>query len=85
MALTGTDLYRDIRRSRRAQLALDAAGRIVALQPLAADELEPHLRGKLRVIASPDGRDGSVLIHQDALLFAGLFEGAQRRREMSKT
>lgn len=32
-------------------------------------------RGRLRVIASPDGRDGSVTLHQDALLFAGLFEG----------
>lgn len=50
VALTGTDLYRDIRRSRRAQRALEAADRIVALQPHAADELEPHLRGKLRVI-----------------------------------
>jgi putative glycosyltransferase (TIGR04348 family) len=50
VALTGTDLYCDIRRSRRAKRALDAADRIVALQPLAADELEPHLRGKLRVI-----------------------------------
>jgi len=32
-------------------------------------------RGRLRLVASPDGRDGSVTIHQDALLFAGLFEG----------
>jgi hypothetical protein len=43
-------LYRDIRRSRRAKRAIEAADRIVALQPLAVDELEPHLRGKLRVI-----------------------------------
>src|SRR5579859_2207122 len=50
VALTGTDLYRDIRRSQKAQRALEAAGRIVALQPLAADELAPHLRRKLRVI-----------------------------------
>lgn len=50
VALTGTDLYRDIRRSRRAERALEAADRIVALQPLAAEELEPHLRGKVRVI-----------------------------------
>src|SRR5688572_29187204 len=28
-------------------------------------------RGRLRVIASPDRRDGSVLIHQDALVYAG--------------
>jgi redox-sensitive bicupin YhaK (pirin superfamily) len=31
-------------------------------------------RGRLRIIASPDGREGSVTIHQDALLFAGLFD-----------
>jgi putative glycosyltransferase (TIGR04348 family) len=50
VALTGTDLYRDIRRSQRAERALEAADHIVALQPLAVDELQPHLRGKLRVI-----------------------------------
>jgi redox-sensitive bicupin YhaK (pirin superfamily) len=32
-------------------------------------------RGRLRVIASRDGRQGSVSIHQDALLLAGLFDG----------
>ena len=36
-------------------------------------------RGKLRVIASPDGRDGSVSIHQDALLYAGLFDGQENQ------
>ncbi len=29
-----------------------------------------ELDGKLRVVASPDGRDGSVTIHQDACLYA---------------
>ncbi|MBI5936276.1 MAG: pirin family protein [Betaproteobacteria bacterium] len=29
-------------------------------------------RDRLRIVASPDGRDGSVLIHQDARLYAGL-------------
>ena len=37
-------------------------------------------RGRLRLVASPDGRDGSVTIHQDALLFAGLFEGGESAR-----
>ena len=37
-------------------------------------------RGRLRLVASPDGRDGSVSIHQDALLFAGLFDGDERAR-----
>ncbi len=32
-------------------------------------------RGRLRLVASPDGADGSVLIHQDAKLYAGLFDG----------
>jgi len=31
-------------------------------------------RGRLRVVASPDGRDGSVTVHSDALLHAGLFD-----------
>ena len=35
-------------------------------------------RGQLRLIASPDGADGSVTIHQDARLYAGLFDGAER-------
>src|SRR5690242_20470066 len=32
-------------------------------------------RGKLRLIASADGRDGSVRIHQDANLYATLLDG----------
>ena len=50
VALTGTDLYRDIHHSRTAQRALEIATRLVALQPLASGELEPSLRGKVRVI-----------------------------------
>jgi hypothetical protein len=34
-------------------------------------------RGRLRMIASPDQADGSVLIHQDARVYAGLFDGAE--------
>jgi redox-sensitive bicupin YhaK (pirin superfamily) len=32
-------------------------------------------RGRLRLIASPDGREGSVTIHQDALLYATVLDG----------
>jgi redox-sensitive bicupin YhaK (pirin superfamily) len=32
-------------------------------------------RGRLRLIASPDRSDGSVLIHQNARVYAGLFDG----------
>jgi redox-sensitive bicupin YhaK (pirin superfamily) len=35
-------------------------------------------RGRLRLIASPDRADGSVLIHQDARVYAGLFDGAEQ-------
>jgi quercetin 2,3-dioxygenase len=31
-------------------------------------------RGRLRLVASPDGREGSVTIHTDAALYAGLFD-----------
>jgi redox-sensitive bicupin YhaK (pirin superfamily) len=37
-------------------------------------------RGRLRPIASPDGRDGSVTIHQDATVYAGLLDGAESAR-----
>ena len=35
-------------------------------------------RGRLRLIASADGAGGSVRIHQDARVYAGLFDGAER-------
>jgi redox-sensitive bicupin YhaK (pirin superfamily) len=37
-------------------------------------------RGRLRLVASPDGADGSVTIHQDARLFVTLLDGAERVR-----
>jgi len=36
-------------------------------------------RGKLRLIASPDGDEGSVRIHQDARVHAGLFDGEEQQ------
>jgi hypothetical protein len=35
-------------------------------------------RGRLKLVASPDGRDGSVTLHADAALYAGLFDGDER-------
>jgi redox-sensitive bicupin YhaK (pirin superfamily) len=34
-------------------------------------------RGRLRLIVSPDRADGSLLIHQDARIYAGLFDAAE--------
>ncbi|MDP2408587.1 pirin family protein [Hydrogenophaga sp.] len=38
---------------------------------------EAEKRGQLRLVASPDGADGSVSIHADAALYAGLFNGSE--------
>jgi quercetin 2,3-dioxygenase len=35
-------------------------------------------RGRLRLIASPDGAEGSVRMHQDARVYAALLDGAER-------
>ena len=37
-------------------------------------------RGTLRLVASPDGAEGSVTIHADAKVYAGLFDGTQAAR-----
>ena len=50
VALTGTDVYRDIRTSRAARESLDLATRIVVLQPKATKELRPSWQKKTRVI-----------------------------------
>ena len=34
--------------------------------------------GRLRLVVSPDAADGSLLIHQDAQIYAGSFDGDQR-------
>ncbi|MGV3570724.1 MAG: pirin family protein [Ramlibacter sp.] len=38
---------------------------------------EADKRGRLRLVASPDAAEGSVLIHADARMYAGLFDGAE--------
>jgi redox-sensitive bicupin YhaK (pirin superfamily) len=37
----------------------------------------PSKRGQLRLVASPDGQEGSVTIHADASLYAGLLDGEE--------
>jgi putative glycosyltransferase (TIGR04348 family) len=50
LALTGTDLYGDIRTDARAQQSLEWADRLIVLQPLGILELPEHLRTRTRVI-----------------------------------
>lgn len=50
VALTGTDLYRDLPRSRTAQKSIELATRLIVLQPKASENLPPRFRQKVRVI-----------------------------------
>jgi putative glycosyltransferase (TIGR04348 family) len=50
VALTGTDVYRDIRTSKQARDSLELAHRLIVLQPKAAEELPARLRAKVGVV-----------------------------------
>jgi putative glycosyltransferase (TIGR04348 family) len=50
VALTGTDVYRDIHESAQARESLELAHTLIVLQPMAARELAPRLRRKVRVV-----------------------------------
>ena len=50
LALTGTDLYRDIRHDTSAQRSMQLATRMIVLQERGLQELEPILQAKTRVI-----------------------------------
>jgi putative glycosyltransferase (TIGR04348 family) len=50
VALTGTDVYRDIRSSVEARESLALADRLIVLQSKAIEELAASLRGKTRVV-----------------------------------
>jgi putative glycosyltransferase (TIGR04348 family) len=63
VTLTGTDVYRDLPKSRRAQDSLELATRVVVLQPNALDEIRPRLRGKACVIFQ-SARPASGKVHQ---------------------
>lgn len=57
VVLTGTDLYRDLPKSRSAQRSLELADRLVVLQSLAKDRLPREQQSKVRVIVqSATGR-----------------------------
>ena len=50
VALTGTDLYKDIKSSPSAKRSLEIADRLVTLQPLGTEEIQGHLKHKVRPI-----------------------------------
>src|ERR1700741_2208133 len=61
VALTGTDVYRDIRALKEARESLELAHRLIVLQPKAAEELPARLRGKVRVVVQSSA---TVLRHR---------------------
>ena len=50
VALTGTDLYRDLQSDERTRESLELATRLIILQPQAFDALPEHLHAKTRVV-----------------------------------
>ena len=50
LALTGTDLYRDIRTDAEAQASMQLATHMIVLQEMGLQELTPALRRKTRVV-----------------------------------
>jgi putative glycosyltransferase (TIGR04348 family) len=50
VALTGTDLYRDLPKSNQTRQSLELATRIIVLQPKARNELDPQMQPKARII-----------------------------------
>lgn len=46
---------------------------------------EADKRGRLRLVASPDGAEGSVTVHANARLYAGLFDGGESAQQQLAT
>jgi len=57
LALTGTDVYRDIHQSAEARESLARADRLIVLQPEAAKELAPRARKKVKVVVQSSDSD----------------------------
>ena len=66
LALTGTDIYRDIRIDPQARESLDLASRLIVLQAAAVDELTPEQRGRCKVIHQSVSC-GARRVHQSEL------------------
>lgn len=80
VALTGTDLYRDLPRNRRAQESLELATRIVALQPMALRELKASWRAKTRVIYQSVSEVRTGAAHQKKPALADASSSPRERR-----
>lgn len=66
VVLTGTDLYRDIQRDKKAKQSLELATRLVVLQRMALRALPRHLHSKTKVIYQSAERFDGVSPNQRA-------------------
>ena len=73
VALTGTDVYRDIRTSAEAQKSLELADRLITLQPKAAGELPSRLRRKVHVVVQSSGESAANVMDNYASRVSGYF------------
>jgi redox-sensitive bicupin YhaK (pirin superfamily) len=53
---------------------------VLGIEPSYEEKRFDDKRGRLQQIASPDRAEGSVLIHQDARVYAGLIDGVESAR-----
>jgi putative glycosyltransferase (TIGR04348 family) len=85
VALTGTDLYGDIRTSKRAQRSLDLADRLVVLQRLGSRELPARLRRKVRVIYQSAEPVGVVPSSNDSVFQVAVMGHLRREKDPLRT
>lgn len=74
LALTGTDLYRDIDHSQSARRSLEIADRLILLQPHGMSRLEERLHGKCHVIYQSVSPPASALTAAAASPRANVFD-----------
>src|SRR5262245_31012960 len=80
VALSGTDLYRDLKQSKVARKSLEMATRIIALQPKAFDDLSTRLHTKTRIIYQSahsvcTGRTRRILARSHLCVLSSRMEG----------
>jgi putative glycosyltransferase (TIGR04348 family) len=81
VALTGTDLYRDVRSSKAAQASLACASRLVVLQPRGVAALPARYRRKTRVIRQSARCPGGLPVPRGDLIRVGVLAHLRRVKD----
>ncbi len=83
VALTGTDLYRDIHTDTSAQASLDAAGHLIVLQELGAQQLPAQHRAKTVTVFQSTGTRKTL--HKTSKHLNAVMVGHLREEKMPQT